>query len=528
MALGGESERSRTKQRPIIRLVSLVESEFREPGAFGVAVRESVAWLANRTHSHIPEDAFEGKPFELTREAAQPCTAVSGMSDGSRVWAARLIDADRSVAQRSWIAEIVVVEGEASTTHVTRLTNVTRGQEDPPFTASIAGVVRQVIAKIACFDGCLQISDSPRVVESAESLDYGLFVQALFDPSRRLPIVTVSRPEGGDALLNGSVVAGRLCGAAHVFEISNEVGWKLTDEFGRRFSTFGGAVRQYCAPINPKEIYPFEHPLLFPDRFENASEILDIVVDRAIKSTLRPVATNRTGVRFDDIRRAQLLQSGTPNERDVIEDLRKELEGERKAAEQILDDHVRLTTDYRKQIDEQQDKLEELANWLQGMRRRGLLVAAPLLSYDEIALWANTELAPDVVVTAKAVRETEKTANFHDIVLFQEALLLLKNYYAPMRKNPTDQRLYRQFRDACKRFPIEETQVLKNLKDADKLDPRYFVMYKGKRRLCERHLKYRANDWNPTTSFRIYFFWDEATQKVVIGHMPTHLDNWKS
>ena len=52
----------------------------------------------------------------------------------------------------------------------------------------------------------------------------------------------------------------------------------------------------------------------------------------------------------------------------------------------------------------------------------------------------------------------------------------------------------------------------------------YFVVYQGKRRKLERHLRKGGGGKDPRNQLRIYFFWDDDNQLVVIGDLPEHLD----
>ena len=51
----------------------------------------------------------------------------------------------------------------------------------------------------------------------------------------------------------------------------------------------------------------------------------------------------------------------------------------------------------------------------------------------------------------------------------------------------------------------------------------YFVRYAGRRMELDRHLK-KGNSREPRRCFRLYFFWDNDEQQVVVGWMPSHLD----
>ena len=52
----------------------------------------------------------------------------------------------------------------------------------------------------------------------------------------------------------------------------------------------------------------------------------------------------------------------------------------------------------------------------------------------------------------------------------------------------------------------------------------YEVLWGGKRRFLECHLK-RGNSREPRNCLRIYFFWDEDDELIVVGHLPSHLTN---
>ena len=39
------------------------------------------------------------------------------------------------------------------------------------------------------------------------------------------------------------------------------------------------------------------------------------------------------------------------------------------------------------------------------------------------------------------------------------------------------------------------------------------------------HLKSGGNTRDPTRCLRIYFFWDDDEQQVVVGSLPGHLEN---
>jgi len=60
-----------------------------------------------------------------------------------------------------------------------------------------------------------------------------------------------------------------------------------------------------------------------------------------------------------------------------------------------------------------------------------------------------------------------------------------------------------------------------------KFDQQYEVAYQigyRSKQVLERHIKGGSNARDPRYCMRIYFFWDDERQKVVVGHLPSHLD----
>ncbi len=50
----------------------------------------------------------------------------------------------------------------------------------------------------------------------------------------------------------------------------------------------------------------------------------------------------------------------------------------------------------------------------------------------------------------------------------------------------------------------------------------YFLTHKGKKRELDRHLK-GSSARNSRYGFRLYFFWDDEDEEVIVGGLPEHL-----
>ena len=83
----------------------------------------------------------------------------------------------------------------------------------------------------------------------------------IWDPGRGLPVVVVSQLEGNTLSANISQdLAYDLAGLAVVVEIDDETSWLLSETKGRDWSCYGGAVRLYW-PFQGIPDDPYRHPL---------------------------------------------------------------------------------------------------------------------------------------------------------------------------------------------------------------------------------------------------------------------------
>jgi hypothetical protein len=136
----------------------------------------------------------------------------------------------------------------------------------------------------------------------------------------------------------------------------------------------------------------------------------------------------------------------------------------------------------------------------------------------EIGSWAK-ENAERIVIMPRAIAEGKKSVyEDHDLVF--AALNLLADVYPRVRSGqlPRDE-LVKQCREL-------------NLSIGGSVDPgragqsgdEYFVSWRGRRRFLEQHLG-KGSSRDLRHCLRIYFFFDEALQLVVVGHLPSHLTN---
>ena len=114
-----------------------------------------------------------------------------------------------------------------------------------------------------------------------------------------------------------------------------------------------------------------------------------------------------------------------------------------------------------------------------------------------------------------------KSALYSDTALVYKCLkLLATSYYDYCIGAKT----YEDFFADCKQVDpgLEESGAITDTAAGMRGDT-YFVVYQGKKRKLDRHLGKGSNK-DRRYCLRIYYFWDEENQTIVIGDMPHHLD----
>lgn len=79
------------------------------------------------------------------------------------------------------------------------------------------------------------------------------------------------------------------------------------------------------------------------------------------------------------------------------------------------------------------------------------------------------------------------------------------------------------FNAALAELGVDESASISDQRAGEQGDE-YEVTFRGQRRMLDRHLR-KGNSKDEAYSLRIYYFWDDTAQEVVIGWLPSHLRN---
>lgn len=529
----------RARVRPVSQvLMSLQPTSGRD--LFAVTVDQVLQWLNNRAGQRLPNEAWQRQSFELGALGAQRTAAVSMQEP--RYWAARLDDADRSVPLRTWITEIGIgVRDDGSVLFGTRLTCATRG-EDPPFDRSVPGFVRAIIGSAPAFLDGHPTSREPLLIQDAAGVD--ALVDLLEDPQRRHGVIVLALPEDSSDPAQTPIDAVRLrqqtFAAAHVCVLAGPAAFHLSRLVGKEFSVFRQAVRLYRPGFLRWRSNPYDHPLTLPERIATwndegpeayaawvASQVLAITIQQADREDLLPS--------FDTVRRwasqAQrkaARESGTSNQEllDLADAEIKRLETAQQEQKQTYDG---LLAALEQELEEAREARQEALAQHYALRERIDTMQTQLAAagtrtpipddLEPFEAWCDTHLSGTVTVVSRALRGVKQSVYERPGLLY-EALLLLRDFFVPMKRSPSADAKTR-FETELQRLKLENSPV----GDATRTHAdHYTIRFGGRPRVLDWHLK-RGASREPVRCFRLYYFWDDESQCAVVGWLPSHLDN---
>ena len=144
-------------------------------------------------------------------------------------------------------------------------------------------------------------------------------------------------------------------------------------------------------------------------------------------------------------------------------------------------------------------------------------------TYDEMHDWANRHLIGRVVLHSRALRGL-KDAVYEDVQLVYRSLLILGHEYRNQcigRDGANE-----AFKSKCDEFGLHFARSISKER-AGEFGDEYFVRYpigSNTKQFLEWHLR-KGTTKDNYLCLGIYFFWDDSTQQVVVGWLPSHLSN---
>lgn len=509
---------------------------------FTESIKHILRWMNRRAGRSLPDAAWQGQSFELTDIGAQRTAAIA--LPEHQFWAARLDDADKTVPLRTWVTEIgVCMDTNGDTLFGARLICVIRGT-DGPFQRTVPGFVRAIMS-----DGPAEVDDVPLtrdvpLISTAAEVDQ--LVALLESPNRQADVLVFALPDGSsnpsDAAASANSVHDTTLGAAHVYVLTGPASFLLTDRVGRELSVFRKAVRTYRPGFRAWVDEPSRHPLALPDRVASwakraPGEFEKWLVNQSLGNSAHAPGREERLPSFNTVRQlaAQLERErrrkagGTDAELIQLfehdnEQLRRDLQEQKEQYDGLL-----LTADAEREAAIQEanaakaqalERLHRIRQLEKKFADSAAQQATPIPdTLENFETWCKEHLAGSVEIANRAYQGIRKS-EFHDPQFIYRALLLLRDHYVPMRIEGTQERR-RSYEEALHALQLEDSATGEGVKFAADL---YSVQYGGTRRPLDRHLK-GSDSRDRRYGFRLYFFWHDEGQVVVVGWLPSHLDN---
>lgn len=394
-------------------------------------------------------------------------------------------------------------------------------------------LIGTLIKQFDCVYGDTHLTLEPRTVSA---LQVGEFVQRrLYSTQRRLPIVLTSRPALGKWLVDPSDLAERLAGIAEIYALEDKwAGYALTEQIGKLYGCYNGAVRVYWPDFDPEEA-PYS-PIYIPERLQvrGGKLVEDLFRQFSAISTFRfvpgPVSID-AGEFLESQRQAELdrirtaaQQSGDYEQlMQIAENENFGLQSQLKAARQENDQ-------LRASLQMSQDNLR--AVWRTGEDR-------PVILSTETTP-EDTEIEPSSVKDAVCSART----SFADTLIFQETALASAGD-SPFKQPKKVYQAFLAMHEVClswrqsrsTKSPMGSPEqsfagkgftykVRESATSKGKWPDEYQMIYRGGRVSIEQHLA--LGKGGPDTCLRIHFYTDEKEQKYVIAHVGRHKTNTKT
>jgi len=367
------------------------------------------------------------------------------------------------------------------------------------------------------------IADRRRLGEQA--LNYGqndasALVELLQRPDRRLPVVAVSKAivDGVQRpLLRPGGLAYRLAANAHVVVVDRACSWAITDAIGRPLSVYEGAIRLWWPRFSTSDD-PYRHTLVVRERVEaDPRRTEESIVRRVWRAAVDALGSPGLEVHVISARN-----------RTETEQRMAELRGRASEAvewQELLEQQLDENAELREQLDELQGEVDDL--------RLAIVEAQAQTSADE----ADDDDVPDVATVEDAVKlMSEEATN----------VVFLPSAYASAResKYPEPTQVLRDLgalgRVAAKwaagelpggfkgGFAAEPVTYRERISQtaATKYKSDYEIEYAGATVMMGPHL--RRGVGAPEVILRIYWYCDNTTHQLIVGHVGRKLRDKKN
>jgi len=525
------------------------------PGQVEDAVKRSVQvilqWVRSKFPIELPQHSWRGESFEA-EEWGQKIECIAVNED--RLWSLRLTQPDApfgtraAVPGRFWTTEIALTQRESSIGFGIRVLCASLPYSNDPIALTRPRVVLDLVDEVGLHE-VRPLIGRPWLLSTEEEVSE--LRDFLTDPLRAMPVFLLTQPDRKRLqlqvlpyMLDAELLAKKTQGFGHVVQLPWDLGYKWTELVGKPWSAYLGAVRTYQPGLDFESDSPEMHPRAFADRivfFQHNGQMGEdafcafLIDQSAAQAAAKRVEWgDRRFVTDARTRHAALARQKVHEDGDwraLYEEenasLKAKVDEVMKEAEEYNDDALRANRDreaYAEENTKLRAQIDSLLGRLAEKTGQEPDISIPIPDdYDDFTDWVDRHLAGRVVLHSRAIRGL-KDARYEEPALVYQSMLLLAGEYRNMRlgiqgaKESFDQR-----QNALNlRYDGSITR-----ERAGEQGDTYFVAYPpgtNQSQFLESHLR-KGSSKDARHCLAIYFFWDENTRQVVVGWLPSHLDN---
>jgi hypothetical protein len=534
---GSQAVTRAAENRIFVQTSSQISLAVRGDNIFRVLQGRVLRWAftPERNLPTIPQDAWQGNSFEIDDERSEQAEAVKLTEAG--YWAFRLRERLKDPS-RTWTTEVGIAQpSEKLAVFGCRLICAQRG-DAAPMPRSIPRFVREIAFELPTYLDRRKIYADAWIIEAESDVDE--LVEFLQNPGRNHPVVLFSLPEGSDnpeeTSLDVRSFIRRTAGFVHSAIVTSDASYALTDRLGRDFTVYRQAVRTFYPGFDPSNDLPTDHPVATGMRISGWGDgggrsFHDFLVQQSLRITRPHDVLEREQPSYQHVKRiaAQTAREAAKLSGQTETALLHLMEEELRAAKGEVEASLQLAINAEAERDQMASELRQMkAGYaaLQSRLNRALaatpaVVGPPLpTKLDEIENWAQMELSGQVELHRRAVKAL-RDSDFQDVALVRDALLMMRDFYVPMRRSGGNE-LRNAFNQRLATLGLQNTKCFSQENRAKNFGGDYFVSYQENSRELDWHLK-GSNARDARTGFRLYYFWDDETERVIVGYLPGHL-----
>lgn len=511
------------REHEVLRVAGWILGDNVEENA-NTAIREVLKWAQKRCGGQLPPEAWDRQSFDYLA-GGRNSNCVRLKAGNSDIWTVRTDDPDKNVAERVWSTEVVIgsILGEQVKFSVRLL--VSTPEHDLKIEPATPGLVFQIANACSLMSGSQRMSAEPMIFETSD--DGADLVAHLTDEARKLPTIILTQPDE-TANLNGIDaidLAKALLGISHVAVAHPAATWKLTNEFGKFRSVFGGAARVYM-PKFSAESDPYSHRLVLANQLDTPEAITRAtrwMRQLAAQESIRTARLGREVLPFASIRNANLelrqktLRHENASEgeqlaaaNDRLTELEKQIEALAAEQEYYVQEYEKERA--RAEISEGQGqkatyRIQQLTEQLKAQDGDPDEAISLPIVWPDLADWCDVQLAGRLVLTPMAHRSIRKPL-YQDVKTAARCLLWLATECRDQRINGGN--------------PLSNIPIFEGIQNAPCGADTYDFGWSERSLSADWHVKSGGNTRDPARCLRIYYCFDPQTQQIIVSEMPAH------